>query len=252
VRNHLEYKNIFNNEILRKTTYQDAVKLLNFFLESNVKLGLFSSDINITYFMPIWYHHVVVAEYSKNIAKVLNFKQVKIRRIYTAALLHDVSKILWSEKLHTYPMKFLTKDEKQKIKDHPRESAEIIAYLTPEKHKRLVFDGDPSILDIILLHHEKPDGSGYYSVKDVPKSVAVVAMSDIFDACTENRPYRLRPMSPEDASDVAVKPFCDLFDSEEILMIKRTLISVFYQRNHYSSLFFEIERTAVKDGKQRR
>jgi HD-GYP domain-containing protein (c-di-GMP phosphodiesterase class II) len=48
-------------------------------------------------------------------------------------------------------------------------------------------------LDIPYLHHEKWDGSGYplgLKGEDIPISARLFAFIDVFDALTNDRPYR--------------------------------------------------------------
>ena len=47
--------------------------------------------------------------------------------------------------------------------------------------------------EIALTHHEKWDGSGYpFGLKeeDIPIEARIVAMADVFDALTSERPYK--------------------------------------------------------------
>ena len=47
--------------------------------------------------------------------------------------------------------------------------------------------------DIALSHHEKWDGSGYPNKlkgNDIPLSARIVALADVFDALTTQRPYK--------------------------------------------------------------
>ena len=47
---------------------------------------------------------------------------------------------------------------------------------------------------IALAHHEKWDGSGYpqgLAGEAIPVEARIVAIADVFDAITSNRPYRL-------------------------------------------------------------
>ena len=56
---------------------------------------------------------------------------------------------------------------------------------------------------IALGHHEKFDGSGYpqgLSGEDIPLFGRIVAVADVFDALTSERPYK-KPWSLEDAAD---------------------------------------------------
>jgi putative two-component system response regulator len=49
------------------------------------------------------------------------------------------------------------------------------------------------IINIILYHHEKYDGSGYSSgiqAKEIPLEARIVTIADGFDALTTDRPYQ--------------------------------------------------------------
>ena len=62
-------------------------------------------------------------------------------------------------------------------------------YLT----KALVGDHDDELLHAVLHHHEKVDGSGYpygLSSDKIPLWSRIIAVADVFDALTSNRPYR--------------------------------------------------------------
>ena len=214
--------------------------LVNLFLENNIRLialGL-NEEINIIHFMPVWHHHLVVAEYVRVLSRNLQIGSLTTKKLYISALLHDVSKIMWDDRLHVYPYRFLTDDEKKKIIDHPKESVEIISKCVSEKHKRTLYAGDPSIVDMVLMHHEKPNGSGYYGITDIPRSAALLAVADVFDACTENRPYRSKNMNPDEAFKAAVEPYKMLFAEDEILVMRMALIWALQQRSHYTTFFF--------------
>jgi putative two-component system response regulator len=68
-----------------------------------------------------------------------------------------------------------------------------------------LLDGDDSDLmgmarDIALSHHERWDGSGYprgLSGSDIPQAGRIVAVADVFDALTSERPYKRAWPVPE-------------------------------------------------------
>ncbi len=59
------------------------------------------------------------------------------------------------------------------------------------------------ILPIILHHHEKYDGSGYYKAaqEDIPLGARIIAVADVYDALTTDRPYRKAFTSSGQAGD---------------------------------------------------
>ncbi len=51
-----------------------------------------------------------------------------------------------------------------------------------------------TIVNIILYHHERYDGSGYPTGiigHDIPQEARIVTIADVFDALTTNRPYKV-------------------------------------------------------------
>jgi HD-GYP domain-containing protein (c-di-GMP phosphodiesterase class II) len=62
------------------------------------------------------------------------------------------------------------------------------------------------ILPIILAHHDRFDGSGYHPVsgEKIPEEARVIAVADVYDSLTSDRPYR-KAMSPFDAKKIIVK-----------------------------------------------
>lgn len=88
--------------------------------------------------------------------------------------------------------------------------------------------------EISFGHHEKWDGSGYplgLSGEDIPFSARVVALADVFDALTSERPYK-EAWPLEKAIDCIDDSFGRHFDPSlsepfhqalpEMLMVKET------------------------------
>jgi len=72
------------------------------------------------------------------------------------------------------------------------------------------------ISDLILLHHEKWDGSGYpmgLSGDAIPIECRILALVDAFDAMTNDRPYR-KALSFDDAINEIIKCKGSHFDPE--------------------------------------
>jgi HD-GYP domain-containing protein (c-di-GMP phosphodiesterase class II) len=69
------------------------------------------------------------------------------------------------------------------------------------------------IIPIILAHHDKFDGSGYNPTEgaNIPLEARIIAVADVYDALTSDRPYR-KAMSTYDARDVIVKGAGTEFD----------------------------------------
>jgi HD-GYP domain-containing protein (c-di-GMP phosphodiesterase class II) len=99
-----------------------------------------------------------------------------------AALLHDLGKVGVSETV-LQKVTALTTQEKMKIRQHTWLAVNMLEPLGETV-------GD--ILPIILHHHEKYDGSGYYKAAqdDIPLGARIIAVADVYDALTTDRPYR--------------------------------------------------------------
>ena len=127
-------------------------------------------------------HSKRVNYYTKSFCEELNLDEKVKKDINFSALLHDIGKIGVSENILLKPDN-LTSEEWQKIKDHPKNGAEIVKHIT-QFH---------TLIDGILYHHEHYDGKGYPNKlkgDKIPLAGRIIAFGDTFDALTTNRPYR--------------------------------------------------------------
>ena len=69
------------------------------------------------------------------------------------------------------------------------------------------------VIPIVLAHHDRFDGSGYHATKGhaIPLEARVIAVADVYDSLTSDRPYR-KAMSPFDAKDIIEKGAGSDFD----------------------------------------
>jgi len=128
-------------------------------------------------------HSKRVAVYSFLIGKVLGLSDKILERIYIGAFLHDIGKIGIPDAILLKPT-VLTPIEKKLVQKHPVLGFELLK----DRKKNL-----PCVLDIILKHHERLDGSGYplgLTYKEIPYYVNIVSIADVFDALTTERPYK--------------------------------------------------------------
>jgi putative nucleotidyltransferase with HDIG domain len=126
-------------------------------------------------------HSDRVANYSIKIAKKLKLNTQHLENLNMASLLHDIGKVHVPEEILKKPTK-LTTEEFSIIKKHPSDGAEMI---------RGTFYED--LAPIIEQHHERLNGSGYpHGLKgdDILLEARIIAVSDTFDAMTEDRVYR--------------------------------------------------------------
>ena len=97
-------------------------------------------------------------------------------------LLHDIGKVGIPDAILRKADR-LTPDEFAVIRTHPGVGARLLA-------------GHPLgdfVRDMVLLHHERPDGRGYpfeHSGLTTPLAARIVGVCDAFDAMTSHRPFR--------------------------------------------------------------
>ncbi|MDD4356567.1 MAG: HD domain-containing protein [Smithellaceae bacterium] len=127
-------------------------------------------------------HSHRVSIIAKMIAKKMKLNQLDVENIRIAALLHDLGKVGVSESV-LQKVTALTAQERSHIRRHT-----LLAVNMLEPLGETVGD----ILPIILHHHEKFDGSGYYKAaqEDIPLGARIIAVADVYDALTTDRPYR--------------------------------------------------------------
>ncbi|TWU49209.1 HD domain-containing phosphohydrolase [Rubripirellula reticaptiva] len=151
-------------------------------------------------------HVLRVGRYAALIADELGFPRAAIDLIEQAAQLHDVGKIGVPDAILHKPGK-LDPHEFEIMRGHCGIGRRIINPLSHEESIRLkqhtsvgmqIMSSTTSpVLKlasvIAATHHEKWDGSGYpngLAGKDIPIEGRIVAVADVFDALSSQRPYK--------------------------------------------------------------
>lgn len=134
-------------------------------------------------------HTERVAQYCERIAKKMGLEQKQIRKLYKAAILHDIGKVATPDSVLLKPGK-LTNLDYDLIKLHAYAGYEMLSKI--EMYKELAV--------IILHHHERYDGKGYPDGllgDETPLLSRIMTVGDAFDAMTTNRIYKERKEIPE-------------------------------------------------------
>ncbi|HEV2755160.1 MAG TPA: HD domain-containing phosphohydrolase [Actinomycetota bacterium] len=128
-------------------------------------------------------HAVRVGEMAARIARLLGMDEDEVAMLRRAAPLHDVGKIGVSDTILLKPGR-LTPEEFAVMKKHAAIGAQI---LSGSRSACL------QMAEVIAYtHHERWDGTGYHGIagEDIPLPGRIVAVADVFDALTSERPYK--------------------------------------------------------------
>lgn len=118
------------------------------------------------------------------IARGLDLPDAEVEQLSLASTMHDVGKISVPDTILLKPGP-LTPEERTEMERHAERG-------------RRILEGSSSLLmqraaEIAATHHERWDGSGYpagLAGEAIPLSGRIVAVADVFDALTSDRPYK--------------------------------------------------------------
>jgi putative nucleotidyltransferase with HDIG domain len=126
-----------------------------------------------------------------DIGRVMRLSDAELEALEWGGLLHDVGKIGVPDNV-LLKQERLNREERMIMNAHPVLGAEIIAPVTKLSRE----------LPIIRHHHEWYNGSGYPDRligDEIPLLARVLHVADAFEAMTAARPYRMTPLTPEQA-----------------------------------------------------
>jgi len=135
-------------------------------------------------------HSLYVAIYAINLGFFLKFSDEQLLQLGTAALLHDIGFKEIDDGIRNKNAS-LNEKETASVHEHPELSVKIA------KHNGI---SDPFVLDAIMQHHECHDASGYpkhLRGAHISSGGAILCICDVFNALTNDRPYRLKYSSFE-------------------------------------------------------
>ena len=127
-------------------------------------------------------HGRAVAVYAILLGEELKLSAEELRRLQTAALLHDIGKLACDDAILRKP--------------HPLDPAESEGMRAHSLHGVALAETIPDlapIIPIIRSHHERWDGTGYpdgLAGEKIPRLARIIAVGDAFDAMTSDQPYR--------------------------------------------------------------
>lgn len=125
-----------------------------------------------------------MAHYSTHIAQNLGLPESDLDLLLEAAPMHDIGKVGIADAILLKPGR-LNPEEFEIMKQHAQYGHDILAGSTSMTLRVGA--------QIALTHHEKFDGSGYpngLKADQIPLFGRIVAIADVFDALTSERPYK--------------------------------------------------------------
>ncbi len=131
-------------------------------------------------------HVVRMSQYSRLLAEACGWNEEACELLLNAAPMHDVGKISTPDHILKKPGR-LDEAEMAIMRQHAESGARII---DEAKCDTPLFK---MAREIAISHHEKWDGSGYphgLAGEAIPMTARIVAIADVFDALTSQRPYK--------------------------------------------------------------
>jgi response regulator RpfG family c-di-GMP phosphodiesterase len=161
-------------------------------------------------------HALRVAEKSRYVAKELRMTDDGVRKVYLAALLHDVGMILVEDVL-LHKKASLTPDEHRQFVERTTLAEEVLRPIL----------SDEEVLKSIRHCHERYDGTGYpdrLKGNLIPLGARIISVVEAYDAMTVWRPYR-PPRSPRESIAELGRCAPSQFDPQVV-----TVFSELYER----------------------
>lgn len=163
----------------------------------------------------VYKHNVNTMILSIAIGKNMGLNRKRIESLAIGSLLHDIGKTFISKEIINKKGR-LTKEEYDIIKSHPQNGFDFL-----RKHTNLT----PTERIGSLEHHERWDGTGYpYGKKRDETHIfsRIIAVCDVFEALTANRPYRKR-ISNQNAREYIIGDGGNQFDLDIIKVFAKTI-----------------------------
>lgn len=163
-----------------------------------------------------YFHCVNVAALSILQGMSLGMNQRKLYKLGMGALLHDIGKVFIAKDIISKPGA-LTDNEYEQMKQHSTLGSDYL---------RKQWEMPAESIVAVLTHHERYDGTGYPLRLPSNKQTQegkIIAVSDVYDALTSQRPYRIA-LSPSEAIEHIMGNSGLLFDPETVTTFMKRIV----------------------------
>jgi putative two-component system response regulator len=172
-------------------------------------------------------HVIRMSRYSHILALAAGFDDHDAELLMNAAPMHDIGKIGIPDDILKKPGK-LTSDEFDTMRTHCQIGADVIGE-----------DGSSLLQlarEIAMTHHEKWNGFGYpnkLAGEEIPLTGRIVAIADVFDALTSERPYK-RAWATDDAVSLIEQEAGEHFDPDLVPLFLSSLPEILAIKYYYA------------------
>jgi putative nucleotidyltransferase with HDIG domain len=177
-------------------------------------------------------HSAAVARYARRIAEAAGCLDAEQRLVHTAALYHDVGKVMFADRM--FKAGKLTDEEWEIVKRHPERGAELVGHLP----------NHDEVAAIILAHHERIDGRGYprgLEGDQIPLLSRMISIADTYDVMTGRDSYR-QPVTSAEAIEELRRVSGSQLDGELVeIFVNRVLAVEDVAFRHGDDADFEAE-----------
>lgn len=210
------------NDVIEKGAPLDVDKLMDQtlgVLSLGTGANVFDMLHNMREYDDATYTHCMnVALICNVFARWLRMSDKEIRLATMSGLLHDIGKTRIPDSIIKKPGR-LTNAEYNLVKTHPQEGYHIL------QGTHL----DPAVLDAVLMHHERSDGSGYpngLKGNEIGIYARMVSIADVYDALTSARIYR-GPLCPFKAIELFESEGFQKYDTRLILTFLENIVNTY-------------------------
>lgn len=161
-------------------------------------------------------HSVNVAILSLILGMQLQLPKTELKELCVGALVHDIGKGLIPQEILLKPGP-LTDSEFSIMKEHVTRGYQYL---------RGILDISAKSRIVALQHHEKFNGTGYPEGRkgnEINNLARIVAIADVYDALTSDRPYR-RALSPNESIEYIMANCSTHFDYEMVKAFSKAIV----------------------------